>query len=312
MLCQYLTIVYSPYSIAQKFILEGLNREGVICILLDIKKNKCNKILYYLFLKLHIYNIACFFRFSRKFRKIIKETSSNILFFDCCKLDEYIALHTLVNNQKNIIFFWNPLESLKKTTHYVKSKLMILNKLGYNLTTFDSADAQKYGIEWIRNVDRKIQIKDLDQIIYDFYFIGMPKGREYIINNLKNKLEQKGFKLNFILIKSREDVISPFDNIVNSAHSRCIVDIVSPKYHQVGLTLRPFDAMFLKKKIITTSFNITQYDFFNSNNIYVIKDDKLTGIEDFMNKPYVNLSNEIINSYEINNWVEQFMDLNND
>jgi len=44
-------------------------------------------------------------------------------------------------------------------------------------------------------------------------------------------------------------------------------------------------------------------DFYHPNNIYIIEDELLSGIENFMVKSYKQISDEIINKYEIKNWI---------
>jgi len=104
-----------------------------------------------------------------------------------------------------------------------------------------------------------------------------------------------------LLIKSHKDYISQYDNIVNTYESKCIVEICEEG--QIGLTLRPFDALFTRRKLITTNRQIKFMDFYHPNNIYIIEDELLSGIENFMVKSYKQISDEIINKYEIKNWI---------
>lgn len=302
-----LAVLFSPLSIAQSFVMEGLNRKDIRVIPFVTRRNKVCKLLYYFFLKLKLYYLASFFRFHSDLRRQIKN-ANNILLFDCSNLDGYFVVNSLLKpTAQKTIFFWNPLLSMKKDKEYIKNKLIKLSKLGYRLTTFDPGDSKEYKMTLIKNVDRRVDIKTEVSPEYDFYFIGKTKGREKIIAALKRNLSSKGYKLNFIVINSYKDAITPLQNIYNSANSKCIVDIVSPIFCQTGLTLRPFDALFLNRKVITNASNIIECDFYNPNNIYVIKDENLDGIESFMNLPYQQIDSKIVNSYEINNWINQFL-----
>ena len=49
-----------------------------------------------------------------------------------------------------------------------------------------------------------------------------------------------------------------------------ILDIAHP--HQKRLSFRPYEAMGLRKKLITTNKDIANYDFYNPNNIFIIDD----------------------------------------
>ena len=74
--------------------------------------------------------------------------------------------------------------------------------------------------------------------------------------------------------------------------------------NQTGLSFRFFEAMALKKKVITNNSTVKEYDFYNSENIMVVKDD-LSNIErSFFDSSYQELQPEIYNKYTIQNWVK--------
>lgn len=73
--------------------------------------------------------------------------------------------------------------------------------------------------------------------------------------------------------------------------------------NQTGLTLRPFDALFLKKKLLTNNANIINTDFYEENNIYIFNENNMNGILKFMTKPYKEIPDKIVNQYEINQWL---------
>ena len=54
--------------------------------------------------------------------------------------------------------------------------------------------------------------------------------------------------------------------------SKVLLDLV--RENQDGLSFRIFEAMALKKKIITNNKTIVDYDFYNPNNILILKEDK--------------------------------------
>ncbi|MFM5093547.1 hypothetical protein [Aeromonas rivipollensis] len=108
--------------------------------------------------------------------------------------------------------------------------------------------------------------------------------------------------LNFTDVSSmpmlREDVVT----IV--ADSEAVIDINHPG--QVGLTMRTLEVLGAGRKLVTTNKNIVNYDFYNENNILIIRD-KINKdvITEFLDKPYVKLSDKIYEKYSLSNWVEQ-------
>ena len=68
------------------------------------------------------------------------------------------------------------------------------------------------------------------------------------------------------------------------SQSNCILDY--NQEGQVGLTLRPMEALFLEKKLITNNKDIKNYDFYNPSNIFILGENNIEDIKEFINKPY--------------------------
>lgn len=298
-------IVYSGYSSAAKFVLQGVDASVASVRELILKKDILSKILFKISIKMRFFKIAAFFRLPKELRQTLKAKKwQKILFFDCSSLNEYFILDTLINTKaKKYIYYWNPIQyrekNIKKSYKFIDN----LKKHDFCLTTFDIIDAEKYSIQFLKSPNRNITTLK-NTIQYDFYFLGLPKGREKTLLALKKALNEKGFTTNFLIISNKEQFISQEENRQNEANCRCVVDVVSPDYAQYGLTLRPTAALFLKKKIITNSKFVLKADFYNSANIFFTENFSLKGIEEFMNTPYEDISDEIVDSYEINNWIK--------
>lgn len=131
---------------------------------------------------------------------------------------------------------------------------------------------------------------------YNFYYIGVLRDekRYHYIKWLKNYLESKNLKIFFKLLLWEEHkkylpekydknlVITesiPYNkNIEILKNSKVVLDLKYKK--QRGLTLRCYEALATETKIITDNEDIVKYDFYNENNIKVIKN-----IEDVKNIP---------------------------
>ncbi len=301
-----LTVLYSPLNQASAFVVKGLIRNDVDVIPLSLRNNVCFKLLYHICLKTHLYKLGGKFHFSPETYVKLQNIRNDVLFFDCQRINEYMVLISITKQNKKHLFFWNPLALSKKKPNKI---LFCLNKIkskGVKIYTFDPSDSLLYHIKLIKNVNRMILFNDSLQEKYDFYFLGLPKKREVILNFLERKLTEKGYIVNFVLVKSKSEYISLEENLKNSSQSACIVDIVSEKYNQTGLTLRPFDALFLKKKLLTNCKSIKNYDFYHPDNILIIDKD-LKGLDDFMKRSYHEIDENIVYQYEINHWIEQFI-----
>ena len=72
-----------------------------------------------------------------------------------------------------------------------------------------------------------------------------------------------------------------------------------------GLSLRPLEAMFLEKKLITNNVTIRNYDFYSDHNIFICQDG-FDGIRDFIAKPYQSVNKKIRERYLFSFWRSSF------
>lgn len=86
--------------------------------------------------------------------------------------------------------------------------------------------------------------------------------------------------------------------------SKCIMDINNPK--QNGLSFRPFHAMSMHTKVITTNEDIVNYDFYNPDNIYIMDfDNPILPPKEFFDSPYKELPAEIFEKYSLKSWCKR-------
>lgn len=88
--------------------------------------------------------------------------------------------------------------------------------------------------------------------------------------------------------------------------SKVLLDIAYK--NQSGLGLRPIEAIAANCKLITTNENIKNYEFYNENNIFILKDN-YDEIKKFLEKPYIEPSAEIKHKYSITGFVEEIFQL---
>ena len=174
---------------------------------------------------------------------------------------------------------------------------------------------KKYNLYYNNQVAYKIDRIQQD-IKYDFFFSGKDKERLKIIEELKGKLKNYKWKILILPDKGKKyneeektyilSNILPYSKIINYVNkSKCIVDIVQKE--QGGLTWRPLEAMFYKKKLITNFEKIVEYDFYNPKNIFILGKDNIDNIKEFINSKYEDVPEKIINKYTINGWLNNFI-----
>lgn len=203
-------------------------------------------------------------------------------------------------------WFGNPIYPLFKGKSPQK-RLDGIKKMGYELVTFDKEDALQYGLTF-HNPFIKLPLEDertTPEPDIDFFFCGAPKDREAYLLQLKNILEKAGYNCMFIIPHSPSEYISYEENLAYVKRSKCIIDIYQKG--QSGLTRRPLEALFYDKKLITNNAQITEYDFYHPDNIFILQSILLKEIQLFMKKSLHSVSLEIKKRYDVHEWLKKFM-----
>ncbi|PSU68067.1 hypothetical protein C9J22_18295 [Photobacterium phosphoreum] len=85
--------------------------------------------------------------------------------------------------------------------------------------------------------------------------------------------------------------------------TKAIIDIQHP--NQKGLTMRTFEVLGANKKLITTNEDIKNYDFYSSDNIFILKRDENISeeINNFIKNDFDFKKNKKIKNQRIDNWL---------
>ena len=224
------------------------------------------------------------------------------------KYDKFITFESLYNEKvakkikrtkkenKVIVYFWNYIDD--------NNKYILNDKNIDEFWTFDKNDAQKYNMKYNPQFYTKnVKIQD-EQNKYDVLFLGRPKTRKKDIVDLEKKLKEEGIQTNFKIIENEKDYVSYDEYLKMIAESKCILDY--NQEGQVGLSLRPMEALFLERKLITNNTDIKNYDFYNHDNIFILGEDNINEIKEFINKPYKKIDQDIIDYYDFDQWLNRF------
>ncbi|WCM43024.1 hypothetical protein MG290_04955 [Flavobacterium sp. CBA20B-1] len=202
------------------------------------------------------------------------------------------------------VFYWdsfNKIPAFKETLPYFNQYF-----------TFEEEDALKYNLKKISNFyihrfsDKKVH--------YDAFFFGSKDSRLHNISKLIAYLKNKNWNAKALLVGKKTtndktdgvEIIKngiPFAEIYKFAeNTQIVIDISHP--NQKGLSMRPYEALGLERKLITNNSEIKKYDFYNPNNIYIIEDfDNLDIPNSFLEQPYEKISEDIYNKYHISSWL---------
>lgn len=230
--------------------------------------------------------------------------SDTILLLGIYNYTELVHLRKKFQGNKMVLWLWNP---VGKTYRRNASRVITnLKKMGYDIFTFDANDAKKYQLG-LRPQFTMLPIEcdtDENSFKHDVYFLGQPKGREAMLEKIRNEYSSLGIDCFFKIVLSASDYISYEENIKNVIESKSVLEICQEG--QRGLTLRALEAMLCHRKLITNNQSIVIEDFYNSQNIFVIGKDNNDNIKEFVDSEFVIGDERILIKYDFNNWLTFF------
>lgn len=209
-------------------------------------------------------------------------------------------------NIRIIVWYWNPVDKCVDINKF--------KKYDCELWTFDEMDHEKYALNYnTQYYFNDVILPNTDDNI-DVFFVGGDKGRIANLVSLKEKLDNQNISNYFHITSTGKENINyknyyssriSYDEVLKYiASCKVIVDYVAEK--QTGLTLRPLEAMFFKKKLITNDKSIENRDFYTKENIFILGIDDIDDLAEFINSPYKELERVIVNRYDFNSWLNRF------
>ncbi|MGZ3852146.1 MAG: hypothetical protein ACXVBX_05095 [Flavisolibacter sp.] len=218
--------------------------------------------------------------------------------------DHYLQL---LRNRTNcfIAYYWDTIDIVprkKDIVHYFD-----------RILSFDPADCNKYGFEFQPNFyfyDHK-----QEKTKYQVYNLSTIDSRKKTIEELAFALEKGGlsyllkgfnerrFKSNYIQYTHR---ITYKEMLAEAAYCDVVLDVAKPG--QTGLTFRPFEALGLNKKLITTNGNIRDYEFFHPDNVMIVEPGRVHLELEFFRRPFRPIPGPVKSKYHIKQWLANVLD----
>ena len=86
-----------------------------------------------------------------------------------------------------------------------------------------------------------------------------------------------------------------------------LADFLNPVHK--GLSFRVFESIGYHKKLITTNESVRQHEFYNPNNIFILKDNNFHELLAFLNTRYEPIPEVIREKYSFKHWINYVLDL---
>ena len=198
----------------------------------------------------------------------------------CRRFNMLSAVKRRLPGAKVVFMFTNLIsEANIKLLRMVKSNSDVIDAV----YTFDDGDAERHGLGLYDFAYSPIDDNSttLQRFEYDLYFCGYDKGRLEKLISLYDAAVQHGVKCVFDIVcpstnVSREGImlrdkpLTASEMLLRLSHSKCVLDI-SARSGSSGLSLRTFEALSGGKKLATDNPNIIGREWFNEEQIQVVK-----------------------------------------
>lgn len=150
-----------------------------------------------------------------------------------------------------------------------------------------------------------------DEIKQDVFFVGEDKGdRAKQITEIATTLNKAGMTHKLCLIPQKrhgkkKNTYMPYTEVIeNVKDSRAILELISAG--QTSITQRPYEALFLNKKLITTSAEIKSYDFYHPDNVFILGEQSVDELPAFLSKEFKRIDEKITYQYTLEGWLKRF------
>lgn len=209
-----------------------------------------------------------------------------------------------------VVWYWNMVTDKELPPDYCK-------KVGCEPWSFDRDDCQKYGMKFGDTYYFPPKESETNKKVHNsMFYVGINRpGRKELLTRLGEylKINGLGYRFNLTAIPTESATVkaqySPrmkYEEIIEAINeSNSILDL--NRENQSGMTLRPMEALFFKRKLVTNNESIIHYYIYDGPNTYIIKDNHFDGLADFLNEPYIdNEINEIKReSYSFEKWLQR-------
>jgi hypothetical protein len=237
-----------------------------------------------------------------------------VVVFDIGNAKEILRFIRTMYPKKRIIFwYWNIVAR--------SVDIKTIKDLDIEIWSFDKNDCHRYGLKnntqfyFVKNASSLPN--DYKKEFNDIIFVGTNKNRDHILESLLSIFESQGLSFFYYLVTSIKEKKKKsikwyylksikYTNLTELIRNcKAVLDIVV--LDQVGLSLRPLEALYFKKKLITNCKSIKSEKLYNPNNVFILGEDNINKLKDFVNSPYDEKDFMILYKfYSESEWIKRF------
>lgn len=229
-----------------------------------------------------------------------------IIVFEPLITGEYLSwLHNVNPNGRIILFYINKINQKNSPDNFRYKWL--------EMWTCDRSDSEKYNINLY---DRPAYFKAFkvkkQKSQFDIFYVGKDKGRIGELLKIEKSFNSKGLSTYFHIVAEKRYQLhkdkryKPFmsyDEVLdNIGKCKAILHLVNGG--QIGITMRVMESLVHKVKLITDCKELKNYDFYDPNNIFILGEDNLNDLVEFIESPYQEVSSSLFNQMYFEDMIE--------
>lgn len=230
-----------------------------------------------------------------------------IIVFDTLKNYSDVCQHieeVVTESTKLVLYLWNP-------TSHSKDYEKISDK--WKIASFSKEDSDKYGFQFVDTFYNSNLISQSlnNSTSIDLFFIGTDKGRLKTLMTIQEILEKQQISYDFRIVDNlKRKYDSRYTRGLKYTEVCKLIDkakvlLEVTQSNQNAPTLRTMEALFFRKKLVTNNRNVRNYSFYRKDNIFILGEDSLDKLKDFIDSNYVELPKEIVMYYTFDQWLER-------
>ena len=194
--------------------------------------------------------------------------------------------------------------------------------------SFDEGDSKRFGIRYqpycydllISGADESPERGRGEIFNQDVFFVGMAYDRAERLIEVHKLFEEQGIKDRLVIVRNPHrrynsevdkyltDAHMTYDEVVQAVReSRAVLEILQGG--QRGISLRPMEAITFKKKLITDNTAIKEYNLYNPENVFIIGEDPVENLRDFVFGPYAPVPESVLDDYTPQHWLDALLGL---
>lgn len=199
-------------------------------------------------------------------------------------------------DKRMIVWYRNPVRASTPPARFDRSFC--------ELWSFDPADCRTYGLRYNPQFYIPRAVCSRGDTRQDAFFVGQEKGRGELLRRMERALQDRGCRTVFRIVGVNSPRVSYREIVEEIGRSELLVDCRCAG--QEGMTLRPLEALFYRKKLLTNHPAVRRELSDWADNIFVWGEDDPAALTEFLRRPCRSGGDRSRAAFGLEAWVDRF------